>query len=317
MNTLDIITLRHFVAVCDTGSVSRAAEQEHVVASAVSKRVAQLEADLGVQLLVRQRKGIVPTPAGETLLEHARDILRSTRRILDDMSGYGAGVRGKVRLLATASAVAQWLPDDVAAFMNLPDHREIQVDIEEAVSRDIVRRIADGSASVGVLWDATDLQGLQAHPYRSDRLVVVTHPGHPLAALQRCHFTQTLDSEFVGLDPSSATSLMMDRCSAMAGKPLRHRAQVSNFESALRVVAAGLGIAVLPEQAVRASAAAMGLALVKLEDAWAVRRFVICHRPLEPLPRAAQLLLDSLGQSQDRVSAPPVSAESPARNAAR
>lgn len=294
MNPIDFITLKHFVAVCDTGSITRAAEQEHVVSSAVSKRVAALEAELGVTLLVRSRKGMVPTPAGETLLEHARDILRSTRRIVEDMTGYGAGIRGKVRLLATASAIGQWLPDDVAAFMKMPQHREIQVDIEEAVSRDIVRRIADGSASIGILWDATDLQDLQTHPYRTDRLVVVTHPEHTLAKKKSCPFTETLESEFVGLSPSSAASLMMERCSVMAGKPIRYRSQVSNFEAALRVVCANLGIAVVPFEAVQASCANMGLKTITLTDAWATRNFVICHRHGEPLSGAASSLLSYL-----------------------
>lgn len=297
MSKLDFTSLRHFVAVCDTGSITRAAEMEHVVSSAVSKRVAHLEEILNVQLIARSRRGMTPTPAGETLLEHARAILKSTQRIEEDMAGYSAGLKGKVRLLATASAVAESLSDDVAAFMKRPEHREIQVDIEEDVSRNIVRRILEGSASLGVMWDATDLQGLRSSPYRTDHLVVVVHPEHPLAGKAHCHFEQVLSYEFVGLDPSSATNLMMERIAAIAGKTIRYRAQVSNFEAALRVVRANLGIAVVPEEAVKAFAKLYELKIIPLADAWATRQFVLCYRGQDVTTQAATLLIAHLEEA--------------------
>lgn len=303
MNKLDLVSLRHFVAVCDTGSVTRAAEVEHVVSSAVSKRVAQLEDVLKVQLISRSRRGMTPTPAGQTLLEHARAIIKSTQRIEEDMAGYSGGLKGKVRLLATASAVAESLSDDVAAFMKQPEHQEIQVDIEEDVSRNIVRRILEGSASLGVMWDATDLQGLRSSPYRSDHLVIVVHPDHPLAAHTQCCFEQVLHCEFVGLNPSSATSLMMERIAAMASKSIRYRAQVSNFEAALRVVRADLGIAVVPKEAVKALVKLYGLKTIALTDAWAKRQFVLCYRGHDVTSQAAHWLmthLEALGQNAGR-----------------
>lgn len=297
MSKLDFTSLRHFVAVCDTGSITRAAEMEHVVSSAVSKRVAHLEEMLNVQLIARSRRGMTPTPAGETLLEHARAILKSTQRIEEDMAGYSAGLKGKVRLLATASAVAESLSDDVAAFMKRPEHREIQVDIEEDVSRNIVRRILEGSASLGVMWDATDLQGLRSSPYRTDHLAVVVHPEHPLARESRCHFEQVLSYEFVGLDPSSATNLMMERIAAIAGRTIRYRAQVSNFEAALRVVRANLGIAVVPIEAVKAFAKLYELKIIPLADAWATRQFVLCYRGQDVTTQAATLLIAHLEEA--------------------
>src|SRR3954454_4317062 len=101
MKDLDLTSLRYFVAACESGNITRAAEREHLVASAISKRLGQLEDALGVPLFERQRRGIVPTPAGEALLEHSRAILSSAARIVQDVASFGAGVRGQVRLLAT------------------------------------------------------------------------------------------------------------------------------------------------------------------------------------------------------------------------
>jgi DNA-binding transcriptional LysR family regulator len=294
MKDLDLTSLRYFVLVCETGNITRAAEQGDIVASAISKRLTQLEDDLGVPLIERQRRGVVPTPAGETLLEHARAILSSANRIARDMASYGSGVRGKVRLLATVSSIAEMLPDDIAAFMKQPKHREILVDIEEALSRDIVRRVKEGSALLGVLWDATDLDGLKSVPYRTDHLAVVVHPTHTLASRKRCTFSQTLEFEHVGLQAASAVNLMLSRAAAVAGKQIVYRTQVSNFEASLRVVRAGLGISIIPMEVAVNYAQSFGLKIIALQDAWARRRFTICYRDKGKLTEAARMLLDEL-----------------------
>lgn len=294
MRDLDLTSLRYFVAVCETGNITRAAEQENVVPSAISKRLAQLEQDLGVPLFERLRRGVAPTAAGETLLEHARAILSSASRIAQDMASYGSGVRGQVHLLGTVSAIAESLADDVAAFMKMPAHREIQVDIQEAFSRDIVRRVKEGSAWVGILWDATDLQGLQSTPYRSDHLAVVCHESHALAKKRRCSFEETLAYEQVGLEAPSAVNVVLARSAAIAGARVRYRAQVSNFEAALRVVRANLGISIIPKEIAAPHAQAFGLKVLPLTDDWAQRRFAICYRSRELLPKASGLLVDFL-----------------------
>jgi DNA-binding transcriptional LysR family regulator len=300
MKELDLVSLRYFVAIGDTGNITRAAAQEHIVASAVSKRVAQLESDLGVSLFERQRRGVRLTPAGETLMDHARSMLATSRSIMNDMTAFAAGVRGKVHLLASVSAISEALPDDVAGFMQMPEHSEIKVDIEEEVSRDIVRRIHEGSARVGVLWDGTDLGDLQSSTYRTDHLAAVVYPEHPLAKRRRCQFVDTLAWEHVGLDPASAANQMQARAAAMAGKRVQYRATVSNFESALRVVRANLGISIIPREIAETYVSTFGIRVIPLTDAWAKRRFVICRRPKEKLPRAAELLVEYLETAAKR-----------------
>jgi DNA-binding transcriptional LysR family regulator len=182
MRDLDLTSLRLFAAVCDARSIARAGEQSNIVGSAVSKRIAALEEALGVDLLVRRRHGVEPTPAGETLLEHARSMLTSAERIRRDMASYASGVEGQVRVFATASVLAESLAEDLALFLQNPDYRNIKIDIEERLSVEVGRGIRDGLASVGICWDAADFQGLETAPYRSDRLAVVVHPDHALAS---------------------------------------------------------------------------------------------------------------------------------------
>ena len=117
MRDLDLPTLQLFAAVCEQRSITRVAKQAYLVGSAISKRLAQLEDAVGTPLLVRKQRGMVPTPAGETLLENARTMLASVGQIERDMAAYATGIRGHVRMLVTASGTAESLADDLAAFL--------------------------------------------------------------------------------------------------------------------------------------------------------------------------------------------------------
>ena len=304
MRDLDLTTLRLFVAVCETRSIARAGEQASIVGSAISKRLAQLEDAVGTPLLLRKRRGVVPTPAGETLLEHARAMLGSAHRIERDMAAYAGGARGHVRILASASALAESLAEDVANFLQNPAHRNIRVDMEERVSPEIVRGIREGSASIGLCWDAADLEGLQRRDYRTDHLAIVAHPSHPVARDGQVRFEDVLGHEFVGMPALSAVQLMLAREAAMAGKPLVYRVLVSNFDAALRVVRAGLAISVVPAEVARPFTDTYGLRLMPLADAWARRRFAICFRDEATLSPSAQLLVAHLERcATDRAAA--------------
>jgi DNA-binding transcriptional LysR family regulator len=298
MRDLDMTTLRLFGVVCETRSIARAAEQANIVGSAISKRLAQLEDTVGVPLLVRRQRGVEPTPAGESLLEHARAMLASADRIERDMAAYAQGVRGQVRILATASVMAESLADDVAAFLQVPAHHDIQVDMEEHISPNVIRGIRDGVASVGICWDAADLGGLQSRSYRTDHLAIVVHPSHPLAVNQTVRLVQTLDYEHVSLPVNSAVQVMLQRAAAQLGKTIVHRVIVSNFEAALRVVRANLAISVVPREVAGPYAAAYGLRTLPLAESWATRRFAICYREEAGLSAAAQLLVAHLAEKE-------------------
>lgn len=296
MRDIDTRTLRLFAAVCEHQNMARAAEQEHIEPSAVSKRIAQLEAELGVPLLLRSRRGVQPTPAGAALLEHARNVLFTMERLATDVAAFGSGVKGHVRLIATASAIAESLLDDIALFMREPANRNIKVDIEERFSRDLVRQLREGGASVGVCWDSVDLQGLQHRPYRHDRLALAVHADHPLAHRKSLRFEQTLDFEHVGLSPSAAVHIMLQRAAARVGRTVSYRVIVSNFDAAFRVVAANLAISVIPLEVGGPHAAVLGLKVIPLTDSWAQRSFAVCYRDFDALQPAAQRMVDHLVQ---------------------
>lgn len=300
MHDLDMTSLRLFAVVCETRNIARAAELAHIVPSAISKRMAQLEEVVGHALLERKRRGVVLTGAGEILLEHARAMLAGADRVARDMAAYGKGITGQVRVLATVSSIAEFLPDDIAAFLQKPAHRDIRIDIEEALSRDLVRAIREGLAPLGVCWDAADLEGLQTRSYRRDQLSIVTHPSHPLARRKRCAFEDTLEYDHVGLPASTAVHTMLSRAAAIIGRPLSYRTVVTTFDAALRCVRADLGVAVVPREVVQPLVSAFGLKVVPLTDAWARRHFTICFRDERQLSPAARMLVEHLESAAAR-----------------
>lgn len=294
MRDIDIKTLRLFVAVCDHRNIARAAEDAHIEPSAISKRIAQLESDLGTSVLSRSRRGVEPTPAGISLLEHARSVLFTMDRIATDVAAFSGGLKGRVSICASASAIAEALLDDIATFMREPANQNIKVDVEERLSLDLVRQLREGAAAVGVCWDNVDLQGLQKRPYRHDQLALAVHPDHRLATLASISFDQTLDYEHVGLPPATAVHTMLQRAAAAAGRTVSYRVIVSSFDAAFRVVAAGLGISVVPVEVAATYRLFLGVHVIPLTDKWAQRRFIVCFKNFEALQPAAQRMVEHL-----------------------
>lgn len=290
--TFDPVTLRLFVAVCEERNIARAAEREAIVASAVSKRIAAIEGEIGAPLLLRGRRGIEPTAAGQALLRQAREVLSSLARMRAELSDFATGAQGSVRVVAAPSVLAERLADDIGTF--LKSHPNVRISLDERVSPDIIKSVREGSADVGVLWDLSDMAGLATVPYRRDRLCLAAPLGHPLARRKRIAFAEALPHVSVSVAPGGMMDRLLQREAARLGQSLVNRVQVSGMDAAARIVAAGLGPAILPREAVQMHAASQGLALVPLTDAWAQRQFLICHRADGSVPAATRLLVEAL-----------------------
>lgn len=293
----DPVTLRLFIAVCEERNIARAAEREAIVASAVSKRIAAIEAEIGAPLLLRGRRGIEPTAAGHALLRQARDVLGVMDRMHVELSEFASGVQGSVRVVAAPSVLAERLAGDIGSF--LADYPGVRVSLDERVSPEIVRAVREGVADVGVLWDATAMGELQLTRYRGDRLCVAMHAGHALARRRRIEFADAVDHLRVCVAPAGMMDVMLRRQAALIGKQLAYRVQVSGMDAAARIVAAGLGPAVLPFEAVELHTRGGGLVMVPLGEAWARRRFVVCTRAEGSLAASTRLLVDHLRQQAE------------------
>lgn len=291
LRRLDLRTLQLFTVICEEGNLTRAAHREAIAPSAVSKRLVELETSLGVQLLERGTKGMTTTPAGQTLLHHARRMLFNLEQISLELADFARGVRGHVRVLANLSAIVQFLPEDLRSFLERQDG--IRLDLEERPSSSVVRGIEEGAAEIGICADNVPTHELRSRLYRSDKLVLVMRHDHPLADSPSLAFEDCLDHDFVGLHAESSIYATVRGEAQRSGRSLRLRVHVPGFDAVCRMAQADIGLGVLPQRAFDLLGQPMGLVAVPLRDRWAQRelRLVVRDGPLAP---AAQLLLDHL-----------------------
>ncbi len=285
----DLPDLRLVAAIADSGSLSRAAERVHLAVSSASHRLAQLESALGVQLFERHARGLTPTTAGESLLRHARQVFAQLEQMHADLAPYASGLNAQVVVFANTNAINCFLPEDLGDFLR--EHPQIRISLEEQPSPAIVRAVAAGQVDIGVVAAEGDFGGLAVTPYRRDRLVLIVAVDHPLAQKTEIAFAEVLTEAFVCLHAGSAIHTFMMNHAALLGGRLDVRIQVRSFAAVCRMVAAGVGIGMVPRSSV---STVDRLKTVEITDAWAPRDLQLCIRERSALSPAGRALLDHL-----------------------
>jgi len=288
----DLTDLSLFRHVVEAGSITHGAERAHLALAAASTRIRNMEKSLGAPLLTRNRQGVIPTPAGRTLLQHARALLAQADRLREDLSSYTGGLAGQIRILSNTNALTEFLPEALSAF--LAQHPQVSIDLEERLSDEIVGLIAEGVGDIGIVAGTVDTGRLETYPFRSDRFVLVVPQGHPLASHPRIPFAEVLEHDFVGLDRASALQRFLAAKATRIGKPLRLRVQLRSFDAVCRMVEANVGLGIVPETTAQRAARTMAIATIALEDPWAARDLTLCIRSLKELPPSARQLVEHL-----------------------
>jgi DNA-binding transcriptional LysR family regulator len=294
----DLVDLQLFIAVAETRSITNGAAKVHLALASASERIKGLEAALGVALLARGRRGVELTPAGETLLDHARIVMHNVEAMRGDLLTFARGVKATVRFLANTSALSEYLPKTLAAF--LKEHPHISIDVEEHESGDIARAIVTGAADLGLAAEHALPDNIERIPFSEDRLVLVAPRDGELSNRRQVAFAEVVGRDFIGLITSSALHAHVSGHAARLGARLRFRARLNNFDAIGQMVAAGIGIAVMPEVAAKRSAQSMKINVIRIKDAWANRRLAICARSFQSLPKPAQQLAEHLRKSAPR-----------------
>ncbi|ADG19080.1 transcriptional regulator, LysR family [Paraburkholderia atlantica] len=307
LRKLDLTTLQLFLAVFEEGTLTRAAEREAIAVSAASKRLVELEQAVGASLFQRNARGMTLTPAGETLLHHARRVLRDIESIGIELAGHASGVLGYVRMMANLSAIVEFLPEDLRAFQSL--HERVKVDLEERPSGGVVKAVDESLADLGICSGDADTRELHVEHYRRDSLMIVMRDDHPLAARTSIAFAETLDGDHVGLHSASSINARTHLAARQAGKPLRLRIHVPGFDAVCRMVQAGMGVGVLPKKVYQLMGRPLGLVGTPLDDEWAERSLVLVVRDVDALSPVSRLLFDHLRTVEAREAAAEVQTE--------
>lgn len=288
----DLTDLRLFVATAELGNLTRAAERQHLSLAAASARIKALETQAGLQLLTREARGVRLLPQGEAFLHHARLVLHQTDRLRDELLAYGGGLRGHLRVFANTTAVTDFLPELLPAF--LAAHPRINVDLQEKPNAQIPRGVLEGRADIGIVAGNVDTLGLEAIHFSTDRLVLVTSRQHRFARRKRIAFAETLDEDAVGMAQGSTLQAFLTQITEHLGRRQKLRIQLGSFDAMCRMIGSGVGIGVVPESAARRNQQGMQLALIELSDAWCVRERYLLVRERANLPIYAKALVEAL-----------------------
>jgi DNA-binding transcriptional LysR family regulator len=288
----DLVDLQLFIAVADARSITGGAMRSHLALASASARIKGLEAAFGTALLTRGRRGIELTAAGESLLDHARIVIHNVEAMRGDLAAYASGVRASVLLLANTSGLSEHLPKALAVFLR--EHPDINVDVEERESADIAAAIATGAADLGFAAEHALPDHIERFPFSEDRLVLVAARRGDFAGRRQIDFREVTGHDFVGLTNSTALAIHIAKHAARLGARLRVRARLRDFDAICQMVAADVGVAVVPEAAARRCARTMPIAMIRIRDPWANRKLTICARSFKSLPRPAKQLVEYL-----------------------
>lgn len=282
-----------FIAVCDAGAIGRAAEREGIAPSAISKRIADIEIEIRTPLLIRGQRGVVPTPAGETLLRYARDVVRNLDQLHVELLEHASGEAGHIRILANASAMAERLPTELAAFVRA--NKLVRIDVEERVSRGVVQGVEDGLAHIGICREFVGTGELTVLPYGHDHFAAIVSEAHPFVGRDSVTFLETLDFNHVGIRTNgSIHDGLMRRIAHVAGREVRFQLHVATFDAGLHFIEAGLVIGIMPMEVVHRYSRMYSVRAIPLSDSWMKRDFIICFKNREQMSPAASRLLEHL-----------------------
>lgn len=291
----DLTDLTLFLHTVETGSITAGADKAHLALASASARIRGMEDMLGIPLLLRGPRGIEATPAGKALVHHARIALRQQERMRGELSEYAQGLKGHVRIMSNTVSLTEFLPEALSTF--LATHPNVNIDLEEKLSFEIVSALTEGTIDIGILSDSVDVSAFESFPFHDDRLTLVTSKEHALAKYEGIHFTETLDYDFIGLQEGSALQEFLSEQAARAGKRFKYRVRLRSFDAVCRMIEHNVGIGVVPEAAASRLQKSMDIRTIPILDAWSTRKLLICTQSFSELPIHAQHLIEQIRTS--------------------
>lgn len=274
LNTIDLVTLRLFLAVVDDGNIHRAARRESIAISAVSRRIADLEVRCGVQLLDRHSRGVTPTSAGRLLANHVRNVVSYIEEMIQDLESTRKGERGFVKIASHMTAIADDLAGRLASFMSLNDH--VDIEFNEMTSREVIAAVRAGTADIGIFSGTLEARDIQLIPWKHDELVAIVPLGHPLLRSEKISFADLIAEPFVCMQQDSALLSLFRSHATAQGKFLYERTHLASFDSVRRAVSAGIGVSILPKAAANQEGVKPGYDSRPLGEEWALRPLMMC-----------------------------------------
>jgi DNA-binding transcriptional LysR family regulator len=285
---IDPYSLRLFISTARTGSIARTAAIEHIAASALSRRIADLERAFGVPLFVRSPRGIALTEAGKIALARGTMLENDLQTLVRDVKAHAGDICGTLRLYANATAIVGSLPERLSAFCR--KYPLVDIALHEEISEQVVRACVDNRADIGVGVAMDVPNTLESWHFDFDPLIVILPVGHELMSRRRLHLADLGGYPLVSIRTGGALDRLLHDRALECHTSMRTSVSVTSFDAVCRMVQAGLGIAVIPRHAADAFAGKGRLVRRTLDESWINRELRVYAGTHARLPAVDALI---------------------------
>jgi len=283
---LDFFDLRLFLNIVDTGSLTKGAERSAISLQAASERIKKLEQQYQVSLFSRHSGGVKMTFAGQVFAEHAQALLQQGQQLSQAMASFSEGLHSNISLWCNSSAQSEYLPLLLPQY--LVNNPNIQIDLKEAESNDIIAALASGTAKLGLISSFFPAPQLQTLEFSDDPLVLICPEQHDLAANQALTLADCLNYPFVGLMQYHSLQQSIETQARLLNCEIQYRLRLPNFAAIAQVVANGVGIAIMPKRAAQRLSKLYAFQQIQLTGDWANRKLLLAAKNFDELSTAYQ-----------------------------
>lgn len=283
---LDFFDLQLFLNIIDTGSLTRGAERSAISLQAASERIKKLEQYYKTHLFTRHATGVRLTIAGQTFAEQALLLVQQAKKLEQAMSPYAEGMTAQMTLWCNSSAQSEYLPILLPQY--LVENPHIQIDLQEAESREIIQSIEKGTAKLGLISNFFHHSTLQTLEFSDDPLVLICPPLHELKNQQQLNLVDILHYPFVGLMQYHSLQQSIETQAKLLNCAIQYRLRLPNFAAIAQVVANGVGIAIMPKRAAQRLNTLYYFHQIELVGEWANRKLLLTAKNFDELPLSYQ-----------------------------
>jgi molybdate transport repressor ModE-like protein len=269
----DTTTVRLILAIAEEGSISRAADRLGLAVAAASRRVTDLEEQLGAKLFKRVPHGVEITESGAKLLQYVRQIDNLVDRLQGDAQALNQGLEGRIIIGAPKAVVIQFLAREIAGIQR--KYPGISLKIVEENSKIVQQLLRDKVIDVGIYEKKSGFLDLAKFAYKEDRLVLVYNRRHFQFSGGPVGIDDILDLPIVSLGKGSAVLSAVQRAYRSRGRLFPNNLSVSGFDTMLAMVRHGLGVGLMPPDVLRSFHPEESLASAELDGEWHQRSYVL------------------------------------------
>jgi DNA-binding transcriptional LysR family regulator len=290
---MQIENFKIFADLVETKSFSKSAKLNGITQSAVSQQARAMERHFKTLLIDRSQKQFQLTREGTRVYESAKEVLHTYEKLLSELQEMKKVISGTIRISTIYSIGLHELPPFIKKFLH--DFPSVNVRVEYRRSNLVYEDILHNSVDFGLVAFPVKQRQIEVLPFRNDRLVLITHPNHPLAKRAEIEVKDLTGQKFIGFDPDIPTRKAVDIIFREHKLEIEPVMEFDNIETVKRAVEIDHGIAIVPQATVAQEQKQGTLAVLHFRGKEFTRPLAILHRKGRVLTPAMRKFIETLG----------------------